>query len=379
MKGKIKKRTAAAGFMTTVVLIAALAAGCGGPESKDTLVLASAGPENRIEGEFRNGITMAMDEINESGFLEGMTVEVEYFDDKRDLTTGIKVAQKLAAEKEKYTAVIGHWNASINIPAAKIYNDAGLLAITPMVSSPELTIPAKKYIFRAVPTDADEAKRIAEYAYDKGYENIAVCYADNDYGMGLCDEFEKACNELGLNIIDSHTNFINPEEFDKQYQKWKALDVDAVFISDSLPAAVETIELIREKDETMPILSAGGFSFDDVVSLAGKNSSNITYVALYNPDQDLKSMKDFNARYKDRFGEEPSSIMASKGYECVWLIANAAKETGSKSSKDIADYLHTMKPWKGVHNTYQFRENGDPKDMELFIVEVNNGTYSYLK
>lgn len=377
MRNKTKKIILTAGLILTAVFTVVITAGCENPND-GTVYLASVGPENRIEGEFKNGVGMAVDEINENGYLEGIALQVEYFDDKRDLTTGIKIAQRLAEQKDKYTAIIGHWNASINIPAATIYNAAGLLAITPMVSSPELTIPAKEYIFRAVPTDGDEAKKIAEYAAGKGFENIAVCYADSDYGAGLLDEFEKACREEGINIIDSHTNFINQAEFDKQYKKWRALDVDAVFISDSLPAAVDPINLIREKDAALPILSAGGFSFDDVVALTGENSDNIAYVSLFNPGQDLDTLKSFNEKYRSRFGGEPASILASKGYECIWLIAKAIKETGSRSPKDIAEYFHAMEPWQGVHSTYQFRENGDPEGMELFIVEVKDGTYTYL-
>ena len=378
MKASVKQLIKKAGLAITIISAATLFAGC---ESSvgNTVYLASVGPENRIEGEFKNGITMAVDEIRENDFLEGKDIEVEYFDDKRDLTTGIRIAQKIAGENQKYSAVIGHWNASINIPAAKIYNDAGLLAITPMVSSPELTIPARDYIFRAVPTDTDEAKKIAGYALDKGLKNIAVCYADSDYGVGLCNAFEAACSELGLKIIDSHMGFVNQAEFERQYDKWKALEVDAVFIADSLPGAVGLINLIRDKDSELPILSAGGFSFDDVVALAGENSNYITYVSLYYPEQDLASLKDFNARYQDKFGQEPASFLASKGYECVWLIANAVKETGSTSPEDLADYFHNMEAWKGVHNTYLFRENGDPEGMELFIVEVKDGAYTYSK
>lgn len=378
MKTPVKQLIKTAGLVMIVIFAVVLSASCD-YSSGNTVYIASVGPEDRIEGEFRNGITMAVEEIRENNLLEGRDLEVEYFDDKRDLTTGIRIAQKLAGEKGKYSAVIGHWNASINIPAATIYNDAGLLAITPMVSSPELTIPAKEYIFRAVPTDTDEAKRIAGYALEKGLKNIAVCYADNDYGIGLCDAFDTASRELGLRVIDSHINFVNQAEFERQYEKWKALEADAVFISDSLPNAVDLINLIREKDAEMPILSAGGFSFDDVVKLAGPNSNNIAFVSLYYPEQGLASLKDFNARYREKFGQEPASFLASKGYECVWLIANAVKETGSMSSGDLAEYLHNMKAWKGVHNTYLFRENGDPEGMELFIVEVKDGTYTYSK
>ena len=224
-ESKSKKLLITAGLVAALTFTAALTAGCDGT-SDSTIHLASVGPEDRIEGEFKNGITMALDEIREKNVLSGAAIEVEYFDDKRDLTTGVRIAQELAKQKDKYTAVIGHWNASINIPAATIYNDAGLLAITPMVSSPDLTIPAKEYIFRTVTTDADEAAKIAQYASDKGYKNIAVVYADSDYGRGLCDVFEKLCDELGLNIVDTHINFVNQAEFDRQYEKWKALNVD---------------------------------------------------------------------------------------------------------------------------------------------------------
>ncbi len=374
-----KKHYKKIGCILTIALLAVFAAGCEKAADRNTVYLASAGPADRIEGEFKNGITIAIDEINQSDYLEGKTIQVDYYDDSRDLTTGIKIAQKLAEQTDKYSAVIGHWNASISIPAATIYNHAGLLAITPMVSSPKLTIPSKDYIFRTVPTDADEAQKIAGYAAEKGFENIAVCYIDSDYGTGLCDEFEKAASERSISIIDTHTNFINREEFEKQYDKWQALDIDAVFVSDSLPNAVELINLIRDKDAGLPILSAGGFSFEDVVSLAGENSNNITYVALYYPDQQLDSLIAFNQKYKEVYGEEPTSFLASKGYECVYLIAKGIKETGSPSSKVIAEYLHTMKPWQGVFNTYNFKENGDPQGMELFIVEVKDGKYTYLQ
>ena len=379
MRSEWKKRMLVAVVLTVVMLPLLFATGCEeGKQDASLLRIAVAGPDSRMEGEFKNGIAMAVGEINESDYLEGRTVQIEYFDDKRDLTTGIKVAQELAEQSESYAAVIGHWNASINIPAAEIYNDAGLLAISPIVSSPELTVPAKEFIFRTVPTDADEAQKIAAYAAEKGYQNIAVCYTDSDYGIGLCAAFEDAASELGINIIDTHADFINQLEFDTQYKKWTALDVDAIFVSDSLPYATDLINMIRGKSAGLPILSAGGFSLDDVVALAGENSSNIAYVALYYPEKELQSQKEFIRQYTALYGEAPTSFKAFKGYECVKLLADAAKATGSSSSADLAEYLHTMKEWQGVTDTFKFKENGDPEGMELFVVEVSEGSYTYL-
>lgn len=377
MKQRKQRRKVATGVIALLFAVSLLAA-CGEETNGNTIYFASVGPESRINGEFGNGVAMALEEINQNDYLAGKTIEVELFDDKRDLTTGIKIAQKLAEQRDKYSAVIGHWNASINIPAAAIYDSAGLLAISPMVSSPELTKPAKEHIFRAVPTDADEARKIAEYAVEKGYGNIAVCYTESDYGTGLTKEFVSAAKELGIQIIDIHSDFVSQPEFDKQYSKWEALDIEAVFVADSLPYAVELIHRIRAKDASLPILSAGGFSFDNIIELAGEDGNQVAYVSLYYPDQPLQSQLDFHRKYQEKFGETPTSFLASKGYELIYLIADAIKATGSVDSSDLARYLRTMEPWQGVLDEYHFDENGDPQDMKLYVVEVNDGTFTYL-
>lgn len=365
-------------LFVAILTLPTLFSGCGTESDEATIYLASVGPESRMEGEFQNGVTLAIEEIEASGALPGVSIQVDYFDDKRDLTTGIKIAQKLAEQGDKYSAVIGHWNASIGIPASTIYNNAGLLNITPMVSSPDLTKPTKEYIFRAVPTDAQEAKTMAVYAAEKGYDAIAICYTDSDYGVGLSKEFEKASAELGIQILDIHSGFVNQAEFDKQYAKWEALGVKAIFIADSLPFAVDLIHQIREKAPEMPILSAGGFSFDDVVSLAGEDSDGIAFISLYYPDQTLDSQIDFNQRYLSKFGQAPDTFLAAKGYECVALLVEAIQKTGSRSSEELAAYLHQLDNWEGIIDSYSFEENGDPKDMKLYVVEVNSGQYRYL-
>lgn len=367
------------GLLAALLLLLTWGTGCEEAADPNLVQIASVGPANRMEGEFQNGISMALEEINGADYVPGKTVTVEYVDDQRDLTTGIKAAQSLANRAAEISAVIGHWNAFIGIPTANVYEDARLLTITPMISSPALTRD-KSYIFRGVPTDGDEAVRIADYAAAKGLTRVAVCYTDSDYGRGLANEFEAACRVAGIQVVDSHRDFINQHEFDAQYDKWVALEVDAVFISDSLPYAGELVKTIRAKDANMPILSAGGFSFDDVVALLGPEiSNNITYVALYYPEAEDPSLQAFNEGYQALYGEKPASWLASKGYDLIYLIADAINAAGSKDSADLAAYLSGMEPWEGVFSTYSFSESGDPKDMELYIVEVRGGVYTYLQ
>lgn len=362
-----------------ILTLSVLTGACSKPADQNVVYLAVAGPESRMEGEFKNGIALALEEINTGDYLAGRTVQVDYFDDKRDLTTGIKIAQSLADQKDHYSAVIGHWNASINIPAAQIYEDAGLTAITPMVSSPELTEVKRNYIFRTVPSDREEAILMAEYAASQGYQTIAICYADSTYGRDLADEFQNASQDRGISIADAHLYFINQAEFNLQYEKWTALGVDAVFVADSLPYAKDMITMIREKSKDLPILSASGFSLDDVVALMGTDSNHISYVTLFHPANPSAGFQQFAKAYQTKYGEIPASFLSYIGYETIYLISDAVNATGSTASAEIAAYLHQMGPRQGLIDTYNFTENGDPQGIRLSLVEVKNGSTTYLQ
>lgn len=364
-------------FFMIAICVMLFVCGCGAEEKPEEIKIAVAGPMDRMKGEFQNGIDMAVKELNKDR-MKDTPVKVDYYDDKLDMTTGMQVAQHIVDQEEPYSAVIGHWNATINIAVASIYEKAKMTAISPMVSAVELTQSDNSYIFRTVPTDADEVKRVVKYAKKKGYEKIAICYADTDYGKGLAKEFEKACNDRKISVLDSHGSFVNKVEFSEQYSKWQALNIDAVFIADALPDAAHVVKQIRSKDKSMPILSAGGFSFNSVVKLTGpENSQHIAFTTLYDPKDDFPGKVAFNRAYKDMYKTEPKSFLASKGYETVYLIVDAMKGAQSAVSENIAKYLRHMGKWEGVLDDYSFKKNGDPKGIGLYIVEVNDGAYKY--
>jgi len=225
-----------------------------GTHDESTIFLASVGPQELIKDlGFQEGMDLALAEVNAQGLLAGKyTLQVDAIDDRDDLTTGMKIAQQLVSEA-KYTAVIGHWTARVALPTAKIYENGNMLALSPAVSNVKLTQADSSYIFRTCPSDKDEIKRIMEYIQHKGYQRIAVCYADTEYGKGLVELLSQACKAQGITITDIHKNFVSQAEFEQQYDKWMALDTGAVFIADALPSGTEVIKMIRSQTSAIPI------------------------------------------------------------------------------------------------------------------------------
>ncbi len=376
MKKVIKK-----GVVATVVAGLFLMGGCGGggaAGSGDVIHFALAGPLETLDSlGFQKGMELAMAEINEKGLLDGKTISVDQFEDREDLTEGIKVAQKVAAA-EKYSALIGHFSSNIALATKNTYNDSHVLVLSPMISNIEFTTPPLDYIFRNVASDEAEVEKILKYAAGKGYRNIAVCYRNNDYGSQLSAVMNKRAKDFGITVVDSHGDFVNTLEFDNQYEKWTAMDVNAIFVGDSMPDAEEVVKMIREKDPTIPILGAGGFAFSDILASLGDTANGVTYIDSYYFDQEKDKIQKFTKAYKEAYGEDPGYLSLS-GYDTMNLLADAIEKGGSADPEVMKDTLKNKGPWKSSTNEFTFDEAGNAIGINLPIVEIINGTYSYLK
>jgi len=369
------------GIAAAVIASLFLLGGCGGGSaagSGDVISFALAGPLETLESlGFQKGMELAMAEINGNGLLDGKTIAVDQFDDKEDLTEGIKIAQKVSAAG-KYSALIGHFSSNIALATKNTYNDNKVLVLSPMISNIEFTAPPLDYIFRNVASDEAEVEKILQYASDKGYKNIAVCYRNNDYGSQLSSVVNKRAKDFGVTVVDSHGDFVNTAEFDIQYEKWTAMDVDAVFVGDSMPGAEDVVKLIREKNPTIPILGVGGFAFSDILADMGPTANGVTYIDSYYFDKENPKIKKFTEAYKAAYGEEPGYLSLS-GYDTVRLLADVIEKGGSADPTVMAETLRTKGPWTSSTNTFNFDEAGNAIGVNLPIVEIISGTYSYLK
>ena len=369
------------GVVITVITSLFLIGGCGGGSTVgkgDVINFALAGPLDTLESlGFQKGMELAMSEINEKGLLEGKTIAVDQFDDKEDLTEGIKVAQKVSSAR-KYSALIGHFSSNIALATKNTYNDGKVLVLSPMISNIEFTAPPLEYIFRNVASDEAEVEKILQYASDREYKNIAVCYRNNDYGSQLSSVVNKRAKDFGITVIDSHSDFVNTLEFANQYEKWMAMDVNAIFVGDSMPDAEGVVRMIRDTNPTIPILGVGGFAFSDILAGLGDIANGITYIDSYYFDKENKDIQKFSKAYKAAYGEDPGYLSLS-GYDTIYLLADAIEKSSCADPTVIADTLKNKGPWKSSTNEFTFDEAGNAIGINLPIVEIINGTYRYLK
>src|SRR5271154_64385 len=147
-----------------------------------------------------NGTQQAVDDINKAGGILGQQITLELGDDVSDPNQGVSVANKFVGDGVKF--VVGHFNSGVTIPASDVYQENGVLFITPSATNPKVTDRNLWDAFRTCGRDEQRGMLWAEYARDhlKG-RKIAGRHEKPTYGRGLADAVVDNMHKLGVKEV----------------------------------------------------------------------------------------------------------------------------------------------------------------------------------
>ncbi|MEE4119177.1 MAG: ABC transporter substrate-binding protein [Paracoccaceae bacterium] len=196
------------------LLLASVAALAAGPtlaqeEIKMGVILGFTGPIESLTPAMATGAEMAMQEVTESGALLGGATVVPVRAD----STCVDSAAATAAAERLITAdgIKGIMGADCSgVTGAVLANVAvpnGMVMISPSATSPALTAAEDNGLFfRTAPSDARQGEVLAQVLMDKGIDEVAVTYTNNDYGKGFADAFQAAFEGMGgtITLSSSH-------------------------------------------------------------------------------------------------------------------------------------------------------------------------------
>lgn len=325
-----------------------------------------------------NGARLAIEEINAAGLIVGgkkVTLQLESEDDAGDPRQATQVAQKLV--DDKVVAVIGHLNSGTSIPASRIYNDAGILEISPSATNPTYTKQGFKTTYRLVATDAQQGPALADYASKVlKAKTVAIIDDSTAYGQGLANEFEKRAKGAGLTVVSHDAATDKSIDFRGILTKVKGERPDVIMYggmdSTGAPLAKQATQLAIPAK----ILAGDGVCTPKVAELAGAASKNIICSIAGLPLERMERGKDFEKRYVARFNK-PIEVYAPFTYDAVYIIVDAMKRSGSIQAKDVLAAMPSTS-YTGVIGTTRFDAQGDLKQSAISLYQYVNGKQSLL-
>jgi branched-chain amino acid transport system substrate-binding protein len=369
------------------ILLLGLLAGCGqktGTESGagDVIRIGSVAPltgaQSHIGKDNDNGARLAVDEINAAGLkLGGKAVRLELIseDDASDPKTATTVAQKLVDEGVK--AVVGHLNSGTTIPASKIYHDNGIPQISPSATAVAYTAQGYDTAYRVMANDAQQGKVLGQYAAGRlGAHRIAVIDDRTAYGQGLADQFEKAAEAAGAQIVDREYTSDKSTDFTAILTNIKGKSPDLIFFGGMDPQAGPMAQQIKRLGIKAQFLGGDGMQNINFLKLAGADGEGVIASSPGVPLESMQGGEAFKKKFEAKYG--PIQLYAPYAYDAVNVLVAAMKRADSADpAKILAELPKT--DMQGVTGPIKFDAKGDITGGSVTLYKVKNGAWTVLE
>jgi branched-chain amino acid transport system substrate-binding protein len=313
------------------------------------------GPSAATGAQMKNGVEQAAIDINAAGGILGQKITVSYGDDVSDPKQGVSVANKFAADGVKF--VIGDYNSGVTIPSSEVYQENGILQITPASTNPTVTERKMWNIFRVCGRDDQQGAVAGEYIlkHFKG-KKIAIVHDKTTYGKGLADETKKAITKGGMKEALYEGVNTGEKDFSALVSKIKSSGADLVYWGGLYTEGGLIVRQMRDQGVKAPLMGGDGITSDEFASVGGPGVEGT--LMTYGPDprskpEAKKVVEEFRAK---KFEPEAYTLYSYAGVQIIKQAAEAAK---SLDPKKVAEKMHSGLHFKTVLGDISYDKKGD--------------------
>lgn len=292
------------------------------------------------------GLMLAIEEINKAGGVLGKPIKVISEDDRSEPSEAVTAVQKLIT-RDKVVAVIGEVASTRSMAGAGPCQTNKIPMLSPASTNPDVTRRGD-YIFRICFTDDFQGMVAAQFAIKKGWKRVAVLTdVANDYSKGLTKVFGEAFPKGGGQIVATDSYRAKDNDFQTQLSKFKAANVDAVFMPGYYTDVGNVLRQARQLGLTVPFFGCDGWDSGKTLAL-GDVAEGCFFTNHYSPDDPRPEVQKFITDYKARYGGRVPDAMAILGYDAGRVMADAIKRAGKADPTAIRDALAQTKDFSGA-------------------------------
>ena len=322
---------------------------------------------------FKNGVELAVKEINAAGGILGKKIQTTTNDTQSNPGVAKGLTQK-AIDNDVFAIFGPVFSGSIMVIMAESRR-----AEVPNFTGGEaaaITEQGNPYVFRTSFTQATAMPKVARYITDQAkLKSIAIIYVNNDFGKGGLDAIKKALANSPTKVLAEISTESGQVDFSAAVLKAKQSNADGLFAYSNEEESARILRELRKQGWTKPVIGETTLTSQKVIELAGEAANGaVAHVGL-TVDAPLPAIRAFRAKFEKEY-KYISDHNGLKGYSGMYMLKSAIEKTGKLDRKAVATTLHTLKvkvaDQPGVLMDASFDAKGD-LDRESFMTEVKNG------
>jgi len=339
---RFARRTMMALVATTALTSAAFAA--------DPIKIGLSGPftggSASMGVSMRDGVRLAVDEINKAGGVLGRPLLLVERDDEAKNDVGVQVAQELI-NKEQVVATMGYINTGVALASQRFYQEAEIPVINNVATGTAITkqFPENNYIFRMSANDVIQSGMIAEEAVKKrGFKAPAILADSTNYGQLGQKDLEAALAAMGIKPVAEEKFNIGDTDMTSQLLRAKAANADVILTYAIGPELAQIANGMGKLGWHLPMIGSWTLSMSTFIDNAGANGEGAVMPQTFIQSPTTPKRKAFIDAYQAAYKVDriPSPISAAQGYDGTLLLAAAIKQAGSTDGAKIKAALENL-------------------------------------
>ena len=308
--------------------------------TKDQIVVGSiqdlSGPLAGFGKQLKNGILMRTEEINESGGINGRKLKMVIEDSGYDPKKGLLAAQKLV-QQDKIFAMIGTLGTGVAMASFQPMAEKNVPNLMPLTAAREMYEPLSKLKFSFAAPYYDQVRMGVKWmAKERASKKFCVLYQDDEFGLEVFRGSEQGLKDIKQEFAEKTTFKRGATDFSAQVAKMKSVGCDTVVLGTIIRETIGAIGTAKKMGWEPQFLGSSAAYTDLIHKLGGKAmdglyatfQTNVPYM-----DDPSKNVRDWGARYKAKFNEDPG-LFSAYGYATVDLFSRAAQAAGQTLTTD---------------------------------------------
>jgi branched-chain amino acid transport system substrate-binding protein len=306
----------------------------------------------------KNGATMAIDEINKAGGINGRQIEWIFEDDQGQPAQAATVVTKLV-NQDKVHALLGEVASTNSLAAAPVAQAAKVPMITPSSTNPKVTL-VGDYIFRVCFTDNFQGAVMAKFAANTLKAKTAAVLGDvnSDYSKGMTQYFVEEFTKHGGQIIDQQAYTQTDPDFKGQLTAIRAKNPDVIFVPGYYGQVGVIAKQAKELNIKAPLLGGDGWDAPELFEIGGAGLDGNYMANHYSVDDPSPAVKKFADAYRARYNVVPDAI-AALAYDAMQVLADSIRRANTTDPARLRDAIAATKNFAGVTGSITLNETRD--------------------
>ncbi|TDR88055.1 ABC transporter substrate-binding protein [Enterovirga rhinocerotis] len=334
-------------------------------------VIPTTGPMSLSGKQYFNTLTMAEEDINKAGGINGRPVKFVIQDAGSSNSTAVSAFMKLIQETKPPFAFLTSYSTQNLATAPEVVK--AKIPVMYAGGADAVAESSNGWMFRIRPTDSLAARGMAQFVKTLKATKPGILYIQNDFGQGGAQAAAKLLEANGTAPVGMEAYGQNDKDFSAQILRLrqKGADVILTFVYPADGALL--LRQIKALGLKTPIVaSSASFLPAALQLLSPADLENVWGVIDTFVDASVGGrMTDFTTRYKAKFGQDGDAYGLAY-YDGALLLAEGLKKVGTDPEK-LRDFIASQKSWEGIGQTFSFDDKGNGVP-GVVVVKAKPGT-----